>query len=117
MLDRVSGDVVIVSSLAGRRVPRADRTVYAATKHALTAVAEGLRMDVGARGVRVINVEAGLGRTELPEGPFRGVDQYYTEKKYSPIEAEDVAAVLYAVEQPPHVSVSEILVRPTEQLK
>lgn len=116
MLDRGSGDVVIVSSLAGRRVPTADRTVYAATKHALTAVAEGLRMAVGARGVRVINVEPGLGRTELPEGPFRSVNQYYTEKEYSPIEAEDVAAaVLYAVEQPPHVSVSEILVRPTEQ--
>ena len=118
MLDRGSGDVVIVSSLAGRRVPRADRTVYAATKHALTAVAEGLRMAVGARGVRVINVEPGLGRTELPEGPFRSADQYYTEKEYSPIEAEDVAAaVLYAVEPQPHVSVSEILVRPTEQLK
>jgi NADP-dependent 3-hydroxy acid dehydrogenase YdfG len=118
MLDRGSGDVVIVSSLAGRRVPTADRTVYAATKHALTAVAEGLRMDVGARGVRVINVEPGLVRTELPEGPFRSVNQYYTEKQYSPIEAEDVAAaVLYAVEQPPHVSVSEILGRPTEQLK
>ena len=89
-----------------------------ATKHALTAVAEGLRMDVGARGVRVINVEPGLVRTELPEGPFWSVDQYYADKQYSSIEAEDVAAaVLYAVEQQPHVSVSEILVRPTEQLK
>ena len=45
MLGRGSGDVVFVSSLAGRRVPRTDGTVYAATKHALTAVAEGLRMD------------------------------------------------------------------------
>ena len=118
MLDRVSGDVVIVSSLAGRRVPRADRTVYAATKHALTAVAEGLRMAVGARGVRVINVEPGLGRTELPEGSFRSADQYYAEKEYFTIEGKDVGVtVLYAVEQPPHVSVSEILVRPTEQLK
>ena len=89
-----------------------------ATKHALTAVAEGLRMDVGARGVRVINVEPGLVRTKLPEGPFWSVDQYYADKQYSSIEAEDVAAaVLYAVEQQPHVSVSEILVRPTEQLK
>ena len=111
MLDRGSGDVVIVSSLAGRRVPRADGTVYAATKHALTAVAEGLRMDVGARGVRVINVEPGLVRTELPEGPFWSADQYYADKQYSSIEAEDVAAaVLYAVEQPPYVSVSKILV-------
>jgi len=118
MLDRGSGDVVLVSSLAGRRVPRADGTVYAATKHALTAVAEGLRMDVSGKGVRVINVEPGLVRTEFPESSFGSADQYYAEKEYSPIEAEDVAAaILYAVEQPPRVSVNEILVRPTEQLK
>ena len=118
MLERGSGDVVIVSSLAGRRVPRADGTVYAATKHALTAVAEGLRMDVSARGVRVTNVEPGLVRTEFPNSSFGSADRYYAEKDYSPIEAEDVAAaVLYAVEQPPRVSVNEILIRPTEQLK
>jgi clavulanate-9-aldehyde reductase len=118
MLDRVSGDIVIVSSLAGRRVPAADGTVYAATKHALTAVAEGLRMDVSARGVRVINVEPGLVRTEFPENQSESAEQFYAEKEYSPIEAEDVAAaVVYAVEQPPRVSISEIIVRPTEQLR
>ena len=118
MLDRGSGDVVIVSSLAGRRVPRADRTVYAATKHALTAVAEGLRMDVSARGVRVVNVEPGLVRTEFPESTSQSAEQFYAEKEYSPIEAEDVAtAVVYAVGQPRRVSISEIIVRPTEQLR
>ena len=118
MLDRGSGDVVIVSSLAGRRIPKADGTVYAATNHALTAVAKGLRMDVSARGVRIINVAPGLVRTEFPEGSFRSADQYYAEKEYFTIEGKDVGVtVLYAVEQPPHVSVSEILVRPTEQLK
>ena len=118
MLDRGSGDIVIVSSLAGRRVPTADGTVYAATKHALTAVAEGLRMDVSARGVRVINVEPGLVRTEFPESSSQSADQYYAEKEYSPIEAGDeAAAILYAVEQPPRVSISEIIVRPTEQLR
>jgi NADP-dependent 3-hydroxy acid dehydrogenase YdfG len=118
MLERGSGDVVLVSSLAGRRVPRADGTVYAATKHALTAVAEGLRMDVSARGIRVINVEPGLVRTEFPESSSQSADQYYAEKEYPPIEAEDVAAaILYAVDQPPRVSVNEILLRPTEQLK
>ena len=118
MLDRGSGDIVIVSSLAGRRVPTADGTVYAATKHALTAVAEGLRMDVSARGVRVINVEPGLVRTEFPESTSQSADQFYAEKDYSPIEAEDVAAaVVYAVGQPPRVSISEIIVRPTEQIR
>jgi clavulanate-9-aldehyde reducatase len=118
MLDRGSGDIVIVSSLAGRRVPTADGTVYAATKHALTAVAEGLRMDVSARGVRVINVEPGLVRTEFPESTSQSAEQFYAEKEYSPIEAEDVAtAVVYAVGQPRRVSISEIIVRPTEQLR
>ena len=118
MLERGSGDIVIVSSLAGRRVPTADGTVYAATKHALTAVAEGLRMDVSARGVRVINVEPGLVRTEFPESTSQSAEQFYAGKEYSPIEAEDVAtAVAYAVGQPPRVSISEIIVRPTEQLR
>jgi NADP-dependent 3-hydroxy acid dehydrogenase YdfG len=118
MLDRGSGDIVIVSSLAGRRVPTADGTVYAATKHALTAVAEGLRMDVSARGVRVINVEPGLVRTEFPESTSQSAEQFYAGKEYSPIEAEDVAtAVVYAVGQPRRVSISEIIVRPTEQLR
>jgi NADP-dependent 3-hydroxy acid dehydrogenase YdfG len=118
MLERGSGDIVFVSSLAGRRVPRADGTVYAATKHALTAVAEGLRMDVHEKGVRVINVEPGLVRTEFPESSYPNAEEYYAEKEYAPLEAEDVAAaIVYALQQPPRVSVNEIMVRPTEQPK
>ena len=118
MLRQGAGDLVFVSSLAGRRVPRADGTVYAATKHAVNAVAEGLRMDVHEKGIRVINVEPGLVRTEFPESSYPSADEYYAEKEYPPLEAEDVAAaVVYALDQPPRVSVNEILVRPTEQPK
>ena len=116
MLARGSGDVVFVSSLAGRRVPAPDGTVYAATKHAITAVAEGLRMDVHDKGVRVINVEPGLVRTEFPENSYPDAEEYYANKGFSPLEAEDVAAaVLYSLRQPAHVSVNEVVVRPTEQ--
>jgi NADP-dependent 3-hydroxy acid dehydrogenase YdfG len=118
MLGRGSGDVIFVSSLAGRRVPRADGTVYAATKHALTAVAEGLRMEVHTKGIRVISVEPGLVRTEFPENSYPSAREYYAQREYSPLEAEDIAeAILYAVEQPPRVSVNEMLLRPTEQPK
>ena len=111
-------DVVFVSSLAGRRVPRADGTVYAATKHAITAVAEGLRIDVHEKGIRVINVEPGLVRTEFPESSYPSAEEYYAEKEYAPLEAGDVAAaIVYALDQPQRVSVNEILVRPTEQPK
>jgi len=118
MLGHGSGDVIFVSSLAGRRVPRADGTVYAATKHALTAVAEGLRMEVHTKGIRVISVEPGLVRTEFPESSYPSAREYYAQREYSPLEAEDIAgAVLYAVEHPPRVSINEILLRPTEQRK
>jgi NADP-dependent 3-hydroxy acid dehydrogenase YdfG len=118
MLDQGSGDVVFISSLSGRRVPREDAVVYAATKHAITAIAEGLRMDLSKKGVRVTAIEPGLVRTEFPESSHPSASAYYAEKGYTPLEAEDVAAaVLYAIEQPAHMSVNEILVRPIEQLK
>jgi NADP-dependent 3-hydroxy acid dehydrogenase YdfG len=70
------------------------------------------------KGIRVINVEPGLVRTEFPESSHPSAQRYYAEKDYTPLEAEDVAtAVVYAVEEPPRVSVNEILIRPTEQAK
>lgn len=118
MLPRGSGDVVFISSVAGRRVPNTYGTVYAATKHALSAIAEGLRMDLEGKGIRVVSVEPGLVRTEFPTNSYSSAEEYYAQKDYAPLEAEDVAeAVLYAVSQPPSVSVNEILLRPTDQLK
>ena len=116
MLYRGSGDIVFVSSLAGRRVPHPNGTVYAATKHAITAIAEGLRMDLHDKGIRVINVEPGLVRTEFPESSHPDAGEYYAQRDYAPLEAGDIAAaVVYAVSQPARVSVNEIAVRPTEQ--
>jgi NADP-dependent 3-hydroxy acid dehydrogenase YdfG len=118
MLEQGHGDVVFISSIAGRRVPRADGTVYAATKHAVNAIAEGLRMDVTEKGIRSITVEPGLVRTEFPESSYSSAEEFYADKDYAPLEAEDVAAaVLYAVEQPIRVSVNEVLIRSTEQTK
>lgn len=83
MLLQGAGDVVFVSSLSGRRAPRADpAVVYAATKHAITVVAEGLRMDVHEKGLHVTNVEPGLVRTEFPESSYASAQEYYAEKEY-----------------------------------
>jgi NADP-dependent 3-hydroxy acid dehydrogenase YdfG len=118
MLRQGSGHIIFVSSLAGRRVPRAEATVYAATKHAITAVADGLKMELHQTGIRVTSVQPGLVRTEFPESSYPSAEEYYTEKGYAPLEPEDVAsAVLYAIEQPPQVSVDEVLIRSTEQPK
>ncbi len=117
MLPRGSGDVVFISSVASRRVPNAYGAVYSATKHALSAITEGLRMDMEGKGIRVVSVEPGLVRTEFPMNSYSSAEEYYAQKDYAPLEAEDVAeAVLYAVNQPLSVVVNEILLRPTDQL-
>lgn len=71
----VSPAVVNVSSMSGRRVPTAAGAVYAATKHAVHAVSDGLRMELAPRGVRVTTVAPGFVRTPIlddwPEGPLR----------------------------------------------
>lgn len=118
MVESASGDIIFISSIAGRRVPRVDGTIYAATKHAVTAISEGLRMELANSGIRVTTVEPGLVRTEFPGGLGEDPQTYYAEREYRPLEAEDVAAaVLYAAGQPPHMSVDTVLVRPTEQPK
>ncbi len=119
MSPQASGHVVFVSSLAARRVPSPEATVYAATKHAITAIVEGLRMELlGEKDIRVTSVEPALVRTEFPESMYPSAEEFYAKKGYMPLEAEDVASVvLYAVEQPERVSVNEILIRSTEQPK
>ncbi|CAN5902676.1 SDR family NAD(P)-dependent oxidoreductase [soil metagenome] len=116
MLEDGSGDIVFISSIAGRRIPTPESTVYAATKHAVNAIAKGLRMDLTDQGIRSINVEPGLVRTEFPERSHSSAEDFYENKGYAPLEAEDIAnAVLYALQQPARVSVNEVLVRSTEQ--
>ena len=65
MSPQASGHVVFVSSLAARRVPSPEASVYAATKHAITAIVEGLRMELlGEKDIRVTSVEPVLVRTD-----------------------------------------------------
>ena len=104
-LKEAKGHVLITSSVAGRRA--LPGSFYSVTKHAVTAMGEALRQDLNETGVRVTLIEPGLVDT-----PF--FDQPPTMQ--APLQAEDIArAVMYAVQQPPHVDVNEILIRPTAQ--
>ena len=117
LLER-SGDVVNVSSVAGRTA-RAGAGVYNASKWAVGAFSESLRQEVTGRGVRVVVVEPGAVATELTDhithpGAKEQIRGFVQQMR--PLQADDIAqAVLYAVTQPPHVAVNEILVRPTDQ--
>jgi clavulanate-9-aldehyde reductase len=117
LLER-QGSVVQMSSTAGR-VSRIGGGVYSATKFAVNAFSESLRQEVSARGVRVIVVEPGMVATELREHITQPAAKEQVDKSASSIEqlqSEDIAAaVRYALLQPHHVSVNEVLIRPTDQ--
>lgn len=112
------GDVVNVSSVAGRR-SRPTSSVYSATKWGLGGWSEGLRLELLPDRVRVILVEPGAVRTELADHISDETIRERSRATYDAVDAlhaEDIAAaIVYAVSQPPRVSVSEILIRPTLQ--
>jgi NADP-dependent 3-hydroxy acid dehydrogenase YdfG len=105
--ERGTGHYVLTSSVAGRRA--LPGSLYAATKHAVGAIGEGLRQEL--RGddstakIRVTLIEPGMVDT-----PF------FDNRPDSALESDDIArAVMFALDQPDHVDVNEILIRPTSQ--
>lgn len=110
-----SGHIVQMSSVGGRVLGKYSG-VYSLTKFGIGVFSEALRQETSGTGIRVTLIEPGRVKTELhthvreevvqeTAGGFAGV---------TPLEAQDIAdAVLYAVGQPPNVSVSEVLIRPS----
>jgi clavulanate-9-aldehyde reductase len=118
LLER-KGALVQISSVAGR-VARVGSGVYNATKWGVNAFCESLRQEVTDKGVRVVLIEPGAVATELtdhitdPEAKAATAERFANVRKLT---SEDIAnAVRYAVTQPDHVAINEILVRPTDQV-
>jgi len=98
-----SGHLLLTSSIAGRRV--LPGSLYSATKHAVTAMGEALRQEVADTDIKVTLIEPGMVETPFFDNPVSGG-----------LQADDIArAVMFALTQPPHVDVNEILVRPIHQ--
>jgi NADP-dependent 3-hydroxy acid dehydrogenase YdfG len=97
------GHLLLTGSVAGRRA--LPGSLYSATKWAITAMGEAPRLELNGTGVRVTLIEPGTVDTEFFDNPVQDA-----------LVADDIArAVIYAVSQPPHVDVNEILVRPSSQ--
>jgi NADP-dependent 3-hydroxy acid dehydrogenase YdfG len=113
-----SGDIVNVSSVAGR-IARAGSGVYNLTKFGVGAFSESLRQECVPLGIRVTLIEPGAVATELP-GHNRPEIQEGLRERFAgvtPLESEDIAnAILFAIGQPAHVSVNELLVRPSQEV-
>ena len=118
MLDKKSGHIVNLSSVAGRIV-FAGGSVYCATKHAITAFSEGLRNELSPKyNIRVTCIEPGAVSTELLETITDESMAKFIQasKSMETLQSEDIAnAILYAIKSPNHVNVNEILLRPTAQ--
>jgi NADP-dependent 3-hydroxy acid dehydrogenase YdfG len=112
-----SGHIINVSSVAGHKV-RPGSTVYAATKHAVRVITEGLRQEAKPWNIRATIISPGAVDTELPESITEPDVAEATRKSYAAmaIPADAFArAVAYAISEPPEVDVNEILFRPTRQ--
>lgn len=108
------GTIVHIGSIAGRQTYPAGN-VYCATKHAVRAITDGLRIDLLGSGVRVISVDPGLVETEFSEVRFRGdttraAEVYDGLQALTPIDVAEV--VLFAATRPAHVVLAESLVLP-----
>ena len=117
MLERGSGHIINVSSVAGHR-SGAMTAVYSGTKFAVRAISEGLRQEV-ANKVRVTNISPGAVTTELGNTiKDETVMKVMMERlNHDFLGAEDIAsAICYCINQPDSVSVNEMIVRPTSQV-
>ncbi|MFC9561589.1 SDR family oxidoreductase [Agromyces sp. NPDC056965] len=114
------GAVVQVSSTAARSASLGSG-VYAATKFGISAFSESLRQEVTNRGVRVIVIQPGFVDTELTShitDPRMQAAAAEISSSMRTLRADDIAeAIVYALGQPDHVSINEILVRPTDQVR
>lgn len=114
---KTASDIVIVGSVVGRHVSPFS-AVYGASKFAVHSLAEALRREIGPKGVRVSLVEPGMVLSGFQT--VAGYDKDFVEglaEKFGPLLIpNDIAnAIFYVVDQPPHVHISDIVVRPTRQ--
>lgn len=117
MVERNHGHVINIGSVAGDAA-YANGNVYCATKAAVKALSDGLRIDVAHTAVRVTNLKPGLVETNFSVTRFHGdrerADSVY--KGISPLTGDDIADVaFYAAEAPEHVQIAEVLVLATHQ--
>ncbi|NGX82815.1 SDR family NAD(P)-dependent oxidoreductase [Aequorivita sp. KMM 9714] len=117
MIERKSGHIINIGSTAGKEVyPKGN--VYCASKHAVDAINQGMRIDLNGKGIKVGAINPGLVETEFSKVRFKGdtekADQVY--QRYTPLKPEDIADIIwFAVTRPPHVNIADLTVMCLDQ--
>ena len=117
MVAKKAGHIINIGSTAGKEVyPKGN--VYCASKHAVDAINQGMRIDLNAYGIRVGAVNPGLVETEFSAVRFKG-DEERAEGVYKGFQAlkpEDIADIIhFVVTRPYHVNIADLVVMPTAQ--
>jgi len=117
LVERDRGQVINIGSIAGRQV-YAGGNVYCATKHAVRAITQGMRIDLVGTRVKCSSVDPGMVESEFSEVRFRG-DKARAEPVYQnfpSLQPVDIAeTVLFCATRPPHVNIQDVLVMPQDQ--
>lgn len=117
MVAKKNGHIINIGSIAGKEVyPKGN--VYCASKYAVDAINQGMRMDLNAHGIRVGAINPGLVETEFSDVRFKGdTDRAATVYKgFKPLMPEDVADIVYfVVTRPSHVNIADLVVMCTAQ--
>ncbi|WP_347923418.1 SDR family NAD(P)-dependent oxidoreductase [Pontimicrobium sp. SW4] len=116
MTERQSGHIINIGSSAGKEVyPKGN--VYCASKHAVIAITDGMRIDLNPFNIKVTAINPGLVETEFSQVRFKGdaiADNVY--KGYKALQPQDIADIIYfAISRPSHVNIADLLVFPTAQ--
>ncbi len=117
MVNRDKGHIINIGSVAGDAA-YANGNVYCATKAAVKALTDGLRIDVAKTSIRVTNLKPGLVETNFSTTRFHGDTERAANvyKGIKPLTGEDIADVaVYAANAPEHVQIAEVLILPTHQ--
>jgi NADP-dependent 3-hydroxy acid dehydrogenase YdfG len=117
MIARKSGHIINIGSTAAKEV-YPNGNVYCATKHAVDALNQGMRMDLNPFGIRVGAIHPGMVSTEFSNVRFKGDGEKAQNvyKGFSPLQAEDIADIIhFVVSRPYHVNIADLIVMPTAQ--
>ncbi len=117
MIAKKSGHIINIGSVAGKEVyPKGN--VYCASKYAVDAINQGMRMDLNPYGIRVGAINPGLVETEFSNVRFKGDSERAASvyKGFDPLKPEDIADIIhFVVSRPYHVNIADLMVMPTAQ--
>lgn len=117
MIEKKSGHIINIGSTAAKEV-YPNGNVYCATKHAVDAINQGMRMDLNTFGIKVGAIHPGMVATEFSEVRFKGDTDRAANvyKGFDPLQAEDIADIIhFVISRPYHVNIADLIVMPTAQ--